>query len=488
MISEEEVAKRMVRLAEHALAEHALAGPTAGGRPVESRPRRRPGRVLVPLAAVAALALVLAVAAAHISRPGGSTSVSMSSRLQQGVFSALPGAPIPPLGYSASAWTGSEWLIWGGVDGPVGPKETTPDVGAAYRPSTSTWTSLPPAPISGRQSAVSVWTGSEWIIAGGVGSNGAALTSAASFDPSLDRWSVLPPMPDAPGPDAAAVWTGKEMIVMTGYSPGPGVPTGGSGAAEAYNPATRRWTLLPTPPGNLIFGQVHLAWSGSKLYVLRSPAGVYLSVSFAANPPGKTIGSLPMGPIPNPVVAVFDPSTDTWATLPIPLPNQPYPVLAAYDGRLLVVAGPGGGSLLQVNDRQVLISAPKPYRQTESYSYDPASGAWEPLAGSVLTGTDLKPGEPYDYGGGQAVSTGTVLYFWSGAGYGSAFDAATDSWTVLPAGLDNQPYESVIGSVVAWTGKDLLAWGGQKLDPPPSGENPVVNGTPFSGASYRPEN
>ncbi len=50
-----------------------------------------------------------------------------------------------------------------------------------------------------------------------------------------------------------------------------------------------------------------------------------------------------------------------------------------------------------------------PYWQTESYSYDPASGAWEPLAGSVLTGTDLKPGEPYDCGGGQAVWIGTVL-------------------------------------------------------------------------------
>ncbi len=213
--------------------------------------------------------------------------MNMSSRLQQGVFSALPGAQIPPLGYSASAWTGSEWLIWGGVALPLNLKETTPDAGAAYRPSTSTWTSLPPAPISGRQSAVSVWTGSEWIIAGGVGSNGAALTSTASFDPSLDRWSALPPMPDAPGPHAAAVWTGKEMIVVTGYSPGPGVPTGGSSAAEAYNPAARRWTLLPTPPGNLIFGQVHLAWSGSKLYVLRSPEGVLRRQTARRRRPGR---------------------------------------------------------------------------------------------------------------------------------------------------------------------------------------------------------
>ena len=87
------------------------------------------------------------------------------------------------------AWDGSEVLMWGGLglDGAVPPH------GEAYDPATDTWSSLPKAPLRGRVDANVVWTGSELIIWGGIDARTATpdgawkeLFDGAAFKPGSD--------------------------------------------------------------------------------------------------------------------------------------------------------------------------------------------------------------------------------------------------------------------------------------------------------------
>jgi N-acetylneuraminic acid mutarotase len=64
-------------------------------------------------------------------------------------------------------WTGSEMVVWGGTRGDG---STYYNDGAFYDPLTNTWTTLPlvPAGFAGRSGYTAVWTGSEMIVWGGV--------------------------------------------------------------------------------------------------------------------------------------------------------------------------------------------------------------------------------------------------------------------------------------------------------------------------------
>lgn len=62
-----------------------------------------------------------------------------------------------------SVWTGSELLIWGGMDG----NESDVAGGGAYDPEDGSWATLPDAPISGRSGHVAGWTEDGMVIWGG---------------------------------------------------------------------------------------------------------------------------------------------------------------------------------------------------------------------------------------------------------------------------------------------------------------------------------
>lgn len=67
--------------------------------------------------------------------------------------------------FSASVWTGKEFLVWGGQDG-VGLHND----GARYDPVSRTWRSMPQAGApSERQGHTAVWTGNAMLVWGGVG-------------------------------------------------------------------------------------------------------------------------------------------------------------------------------------------------------------------------------------------------------------------------------------------------------------------------------
>ena len=122
----------------------------------------------------------------------------------QGSWRRLAKSPIAGRVGAASAWTGTEVLIWGGdlFDGST--SAHVPD-GARYDPVADRWALLPAAPISGRVGAFGGWTGSEFFVWGGYERHGDTESPAidgALFDPVADRSEVLPP---APLPPSAAV-------------------------------------------------------------------------------------------------------------------------------------------------------------------------------------------------------------------------------------------------------------------------------------------
>jgi hypothetical protein len=80
----------------------------------------------------------------------------------------------PFLDGKALAWTGNRVVLWGGGryagEAEAPPTEVPSDpAGMAYDPGGDRWTPLPPAPIASRARTRGVWTGAEFIVWGGEG-------------------------------------------------------------------------------------------------------------------------------------------------------------------------------------------------------------------------------------------------------------------------------------------------------------------------------
>jgi hypothetical protein len=127
------------------------------------------------------------------------------------------------IGGFAEVWTGSEMIVWGGIDGNYTNK------GGRYNPSTGSWalTSTGLGVPSIRYYATGVWTGSEMIIFGGWTGDRYAnpLNAGGRYSPTTDSWTPISMGLDFPSwrVSHTAVWTGTEMIVWGGD---PGTATG----------------------------------------------------------------------------------------------------------------------------------------------------------------------------------------------------------------------------------------------------------------------
>jgi N-acetylneuraminic acid mutarotase len=162
-------------------------------------------------------------------------------------------------------WTGSEMIVWGGLDA----FGFVLNTGGKYNPDTNSWTSTNTtnAPDA-RYRHTAIWTGSEMIVWGGadVGQPGAPpsfFKSGRRYNPNTDTWTVTS-MTNAPANrfQHTAVWTGSEMIVWGGTSQSGVINTGGR-----YNPSANSWTA--TSPSNAPSGRtLHTAvWTGSEMIV-----------------------------------------------------------------------------------------------------------------------------------------------------------------------------------------------------------------------------
>lgn len=135
-----------------------------------------------------------------------------------------------------AAWTGTRMIVTRWDDGRS----------AAYDPRRDRWREIAKAPRGVDSVAVSIWTGSEFIIIE-VNDDGPGLRGLA-YDPKADRWRKVEPHPaEADGEDHAIglpVWTGTHVIVLDAL-----------GSISAYDPAGDCWVERPTMPGD------DLAWA-----------------------------------------------------------------------------------------------------------------------------------------------------------------------------------------------------------------------------------
>src|SRR5206468_7982910 len=86
-----------------------------------------------------------------------------------------------------AVWTGTEMIVWGGVNGNNGFLAS----GGKYSPSTDTWTatSTDSAP-AGRVFHTAVWTGNEMIVWGGQDENYISLNTGGRYGPGINEWTA----------------------------------------------------------------------------------------------------------------------------------------------------------------------------------------------------------------------------------------------------------------------------------------------------------
>jgi hypothetical protein len=165
------------------------------------------------------------------SAPGGDATVE-----------AMPLGPLSARRDVSAVWTGTELVIWGGLS-----RMGHFADGAAFDPATRVWRAIADGPLSPRAGAPSVWTGTEMIVWGGAGPGpgrgSQGLVDGAAYDPRTDRWRRIA---DAPGEGRSG---GTTLMVAGHMVTAAGTSSRGASAAGTtyiYAPTTNRWTSVRT--------------------------------------------------------------------------------------------------------------------------------------------------------------------------------------------------------------------------------------------------
>ena len=352
-----------------------------------------------------------------------------AANLAHGRWTSLPSAPIAPRGSPAAVWTGTEMLVWGGLD-----NNTFMTDGAAYDPATRRWRTLAPAPAGSHARWDGTWIGTSLILWGVAAEGKDTQPTGARYDPSTDHWQMLPDAPIGISSTSQTVWTGSVMVALA-------IPTGtdpGRLEAASYDPGTDMWS--PLPPVDLPAGHpavnIQLAAAGSTVYLwcrwqhstrTTSRGGIEVDSTAGTDcfkldgttwrPVSFTGGSGMNGSGPIWTGTVFlQPAAENWAG------DAFEPMPQGLTGRLL---DPATGRITDITHGPVDDLGP--------------SSIW---TGSALicfdTGTYTSGAGRADYPGEAAV-----------------WDPSTNSWTPLPApGLASNE-----GPAAVWTGSSLLMWG-----------------------------
>jgi N-acetylneuraminic acid mutarotase len=315
--------------------------------------------------------------------------------------------------YHTAIWTGSEMIVWGGLDN-YG-QDPYFNSGGRYTPATDSWvaTNTATAPAD-RREHTAVWTGSEMIVWGGFGSLG-YLNSGGRYSPGTDSWV---PTDSNAAPVAryghTAVWTGSEMIVWGGDVASGPLNTGGR-----YVPGSDSWVATNTsgaPAGHSYYLSTAV-WTGTEMIVWggEDASGYY-------NDGGR-----------------YKPSTDSWtATGSASAPLGRGQHQAVWTGGEMIVWGGWNGSDLDSGGR-----------------YSPATDSWSATNASAA---------PAGRKGHTAIWTGSEMIVWGGyalnLGYlntGGRYSPGTDSWLATNAGAAPSPR---FGQTAVWTGSEMIVWSG----------------------------
>jgi hypothetical protein len=354
--------------------------------------------------ALLAFATVLAAAAILV---GSGTPFGSGATDTPAPWRLLPRAPLTFDAGQTSVWTGTELIVSGltgaGADGNL--LDST-EAALAYNPAARSWRRLAAPPRTDtycRRDAV--WTGREMLVWG---------CSLLAYDPAADHWRRLPEPPSGAG---IVVWTGREMLGWGGGCCGDATARG-----EAFDPGTETWRTIadsPLAPEQQPLG----VWTGRELV---------LFVSGISAVDGK--------PLPPELAraAAYEPATDAWRRI-APLPESGVGATAVWSGREILVVGG--------RDRNGALAR-------AGLAYNPTTADWRRFPA-------MEPGRI----GAVTAWTGSRLLVWGGdvgrtalapVRGGLSFDPAGDRWTPLP----RSPLEARTDAIAAWTGRELIVWGG----------------------------
>ncbi|HEX6852403.1 MAG TPA: hypothetical protein VF139_13475 [Candidatus Polarisedimenticolaceae bacterium] len=184
-------------------------------------------------------------------------------------------ASLPPrldLAYRSATWTGCDVLVFGGEQDSV----TFASDGIRYDPRHDRWSAMSPiGEPPARSRLTSAWTGTTWLLWGGVSDFSAPAhpTDGARYEPFSDTWT---PMSSVGAPegryDATAVWTGGRMVVWGGMVAANGGDFSGDG--RRYDPDANVWETVAAPgapSGRSMHGS---AWTGDSMVVWGGGAGL----------------------------------------------------------------------------------------------------------------------------------------------------------------------------------------------------------------------
>ncbi len=321
------------------------------------------------------------------------------------IATSVMNVPLARIEHTA-VWTGSEMIVWGGVDDAINYLNT----GGKYDPATDSWTatSTTNAPTP-RITHTAVWTGSEMIVWGGF--DGTLANTGAKYNPATNSWiptsTINAPLGRA---SQTAVWTGSEMIIWGG--------SGFQNTGGRYNPDTDGWTATTTtnaPDGRIGHTTV---WADTEMIVWGGQDQFFNDL----NTGGR-----------------YDPNTDSWTpTTTVNTPSGRYGHTAVWSGNEMIIWGGYDGSITNTGGR-----------------YDPGANSW--IATSI---TNAPASREFH----TAVWTNNEMIIWAGyndsigvMNTGGRYIAATNSWTATsttdaPVGRTNH--------TVVWTGSEMIIWGG----------------------------
>jgi hypothetical protein len=175
-------------------------------------------------------------------------------------WACTPDAPVEMREGVTAVWTGSEVIVYGGMN-----MHGAVNDGAAYEPVQRRWRTLPPSAVpSSATPAVRAWTGDELILWGTHRRRGPGGPHGVAYSPARDTWRSLRPAPHAMNM-AASAWTGTELLVVGTAlnAQGEAVATV---SAMAYDPGTDDWRMLADPP-DLLPQALTGVWDGDRLVV-----------------------------------------------------------------------------------------------------------------------------------------------------------------------------------------------------------------------------
>jgi len=362
-------------------------------------------RWLVPIAAVAAAVLVLlgVVVAVRVADRHDVGPVDVGPAPVEAGWTPMAPSPLSPREAAASVWTGTEVIIWGGRVG-----DTALLDGAAYNPSTDTW--RPIAPNSwGHPAAHAVWTGTEMVVL--------AKNGGAAYDPATDTWRDLPRQ-DGGGGFIAPVWTGDHLL---GVSLDIGAADAVGVSVSTLQAAGGQWLQGPSIDvgGSAFAGtsDYQVVWTGNEAIVWDGARHGW----------------------------AYNPSRGSWRALP---------ELATPDGRVTVQSIPVAwqGSMLVLSQS---LGGP----DGVGIGLERWTERWDDLGGLDAHAIDAHA---------AAVSASDQVLVLPVEGRPVAVHPIDGTWTPL----DDAPIPDGADRANVWTGDDVVVWGG--IDAP-SGQ-PTANG------------